>query len=255
MKRIDSILTVLLVLFLLWIIGGGLFLILKKPSESTSLINERSMTKVSIPNPVVNLGMVSSGDLVSAMFFIYNIGRDTLFIEHVQPDCSCTNYYLGADVLLPKDSTSLVINVSTEGKIGAQSINTVVSTNTEERFHIIKILFDVAGTEAIDVNQVSFVVDTINVGYVLLGKEYTIKQYMRNETSEDILLMGTSTSSRCMELSKYPNVVCPGISDPIEILFKPDVIGEIERRITLEIMKDQKVQHLSFLVVGRCVDT
>lgn len=255
MKKFDKYLTIVLSALLLWIVVGGLYLLLDRDDTDLFITADgRINTTISIPNNIINLGVVSQGSLISSTFFIYNSGNDTLYLDHIQPDCSCTNYYMGTNVVPPHDSTSLVLFITTEGKIGPQQINTVVSANTDDRHYIVKLLFEVSGFNPQAEQDVGFVTDTIYIGHVLLGKEYLIKQYIRNNSNKDIQLVDFYTSCRCVSFTDHPTTVKPGISDPILLSIKPDASGEFSRKVTIGINKDGSIQHLSFYIDGNCID-
>lgn len=227
-----------------------MILIVNRALSPTTMPTDRAKTALVIPHNVVNLGSLARGAVASAVFYIKNVGADTLFIDGITPDCTCTQYFLGTFIVPPQDSTSLVLYITTDGKIGPQEINALVSANTEDRHYIVKVLFEVDGMNVGSDQRVSFVMDTINVGSVRIGHDYSIKQYIRNSTLENIPLVETYTSCRCLSFSQYPSLLQVGLSAPISLSFTPEEAGYFERRATVGISLNGKVQHVSFILMG-----
>ncbi|MBR1473433.1 MAG: DUF1573 domain-containing protein [Paludibacteraceae bacterium] len=148
-KVTSTLLTIISVLAALWII----FVLLYNNTINKGVRNvqqedheteiEYPLTSIEIPNKTQQLGEIERGDTISASFMIRNTGSEMLIIESVHPDCSCTNYELLQNQILSGEETKLTLTIETERKYGHQQINAVIDCNSEEGFHIIKVLFDV----------------------------------------------------------------------------------------------------------------
>ena len=109
-----------------------------KKSKNESLIN------VKIIKPVIDLGSVPSDTVVSVDFAIINIGRTTLKVDFVNPDCMCTEYKYSKKPILPGDTLLLTLKVNTKNKIGEQSLITIIKLNTKEELYKIMLNMNVA---------------------------------------------------------------------------------------------------------------
>ncbi|MBQ1649054.1 MAG: DUF1573 domain-containing protein [Bacteroidales bacterium] len=148
-KVTSTLLTIISVLAALWII----FVLLYNNTINKGVRNvqqedheteiEYPLTSIEIPNKTQRLGEIERGDTISVPFMICNTGPELLIIESVHPDCSCTNYELMQNQIPSGEETKLILTIETERKYGHQQINAVIECNSEEGFHVIKVLFDV----------------------------------------------------------------------------------------------------------------
>ena len=76
------------------------------------------LTEVRIKNKVVKLNAVRTGEKVTARYVLYNTGNNPLFIEYVNPDCSCTGYEVSDSITFPGDSLQIMLKFDTTGKAG-----------------------------------------------------------------------------------------------------------------------------------------
>ena len=104
---------------------------------------EHPITRVEIPENTLQLGKVIRGDTLFVSFMIYNTGAETLYIDRVHPDCTCTNYNLNQKEVPAGGQTALSLTIETTHKYGPQRVKAVIDCNSEEGFHILKVHFDV----------------------------------------------------------------------------------------------------------------
>lgn len=88
------------------------------------------LTNLRIKNKIIKLDGIKEGVLTNARYIIYNTGSNPLFIEYVNPDCSCTGYEVSDSITYPGDSLEIVLKFNSAGKIGANFMNAVVKANT-----------------------------------------------------------------------------------------------------------------------------
>lgn len=89
-----------------------------------------ALTDLRIKDKIIRLNAVKAGEKVNARYVLYNTGKRPLFIEYVNPDCSCTGYEVSDSVTYPGDSLEIVLKFNSKGKAGANFMNTVVKANT-----------------------------------------------------------------------------------------------------------------------------
>ncbi len=101
------------------------------------------LTEVRIKNKVVNLNAVRTGEKVTARYVLYNTGNNPLFIEYVNPDCSCTGYEVSDSITFPGDSLQIMLKFDTTGKAGINFMSAVVKANTSTALYKLSFVVDV----------------------------------------------------------------------------------------------------------------
>jgi hypothetical protein len=91
----------------------------------------------------IDFGDVSKDTLLTGKFILRNSGTDTLIINNVQPDCSCTSSHLSKHKIPPKDTASIVLSVSTRDKNGKITLYSTVSTNTETKLFSLRLVANI----------------------------------------------------------------------------------------------------------------
>ncbi len=69
----------------------------------------------------------------TVVYFYYklvNIGSNDLKIGYINSDCSCTECYAEDSIVMPKDTTTIVMKFDTKNKLGFYKLNTVIKLNT-----------------------------------------------------------------------------------------------------------------------------
>lgn len=82
---------------------------------------------------------VKTDTILQYTFILKNTGNDTLFIESINPNCLCTNYYLSKKVIMQQDTAKIILTIDTKNKIGFYEINTIVTANTPKKYYLLKI--------------------------------------------------------------------------------------------------------------------
>ena len=87
---------------------------------------------------IIDLGNLSNDTTIQATFYVRNVGLEKLIIKGIDMECSCTSYELENKMVLPGDSTKLMIKYNTTGKApGFQRSAIIVESNTEKEFNTI----------------------------------------------------------------------------------------------------------------------
>ncbi|HRW62313.1 MAG TPA: DUF1573 domain-containing protein [Bacteroidales bacterium] len=86
-------------------------------------------------NKYKNFGKVNPDTLLTARFEFINIGDNPLIIYGVNPDCSCTDYYVSEDTIYSGEEAFIDLILNTKGKYGKQHIYAVVKANTDAKLY------------------------------------------------------------------------------------------------------------------------
>lgn len=111
--------------------------------DNSQLVHKQNNAFIRFVQNTIDLGYVPSDTTLTATFQFQNIGTDTLFIEFINPDCSCTDYTLSDSIVAPNGNGSIQLTISTKNKCGEQAIFTTISSSTKDRFNLLKIFFNV----------------------------------------------------------------------------------------------------------------
>lgn len=94
-------------------------------------------------NRRVDVGKAKKDSSVTGKYYFTNTGKKKLVIDYVNPDCSCTGFYLSKKELEPGDSSCLTLKMSTKNKQGEIQINATISANTPTHFYKVILLAEV----------------------------------------------------------------------------------------------------------------
>ncbi|MDP3442653.1 MAG: DUF1573 domain-containing protein [Ignavibacteria bacterium] len=102
----------------------------KESNEEVKLLPElRFFQKVS------DFGSVPKDTILMARYYFMNSGNDTLYIENISPDCTCTSYHLSKNNILPNDTAFIELEFNTEHKYGEEKVYAVVEANTISKMY------------------------------------------------------------------------------------------------------------------------
>jgi hypothetical protein len=82
---------------------------------------------------------------LTARYPFVNIGSKLLTISEINPDCTCTGYYLSKKTIHPGDSAYILLKYSTRGKFGESKVYATVSANTRTRLYSLEVVANVIG--------------------------------------------------------------------------------------------------------------
>jgi hypothetical protein len=91
-----------------------------------------------------NLGTVPSDTIVSAKFYFINVGNETVNIEYINPDCTCTSYFLSSKNVLPSDTAYVEFTLNTKGKAGKQELHSVMKVDTYTQMYDFLLILNVS---------------------------------------------------------------------------------------------------------------
>lgn len=98
-------------------------------------ISKEGLSEMKFINKRFDFGDVSNDTLLIADFNFVNIGNNDLIIKYVNPDCTCTGFFLSNDTICPGDTAIIQLQLNTEDKHGFVKIYSTVRANTLTRFY------------------------------------------------------------------------------------------------------------------------
>ena len=248
MSRLQKVLMGVILLLIIWI--AVILVIRNQRSDSAEKHVDIQMTQMSLSSEVIDFGVIELDTMIQAEFIITNDGDKPLYISDVNPDCSCTQFFLDEKVILPKDSTVLRLYVNTSDKFGPQQVNTLLTTNTEEKFHLLKVTYD-RKYPSYKNNCLSLGSGVIDIGKVSLNNTLTISQFIYNYY-DTALTLEIESSSPCMAIEAGTFAVSPNVSNELSIVFRPDEPGDFVNTVTIH--NDKEGIDLKFDITGIVVE-
>lgn len=161
---------------------------------------------------------------------IKNIGNDTLKIVNVQPTCGCTYAPLSKNLLLPGESTDLVITLSISNFEGPISKHIRIYSNDPKHS-----LMDVELKANIE--REVFVSPSNMVSFTDLRVGQTGKQFLNitNKTGKNVKIFIASISPSEVQVKiKDGTIIKPGDVYPLELSITPQQEGILKGRILLQ---------------------
>ena len=144
-KKTETALYIISSVSILWILVSSLLYFRSSTRTAPEYRQEQLAPKtiIDIPDDLQGLGTIKKGEQVRVVFHLDNIGTNVLYIEDVNPDCTCTDYTLSRSVIPPNEDAVLTLTIDTKNKYGDNQIHAVLTCNTEEKHHFVKVYFDV----------------------------------------------------------------------------------------------------------------
>lgn len=93
------------------------------------------MSQVRFSKKIIDFDTVPDDTVLKAKFMLYNVGSHPLKIKSVNPDCTCTDYFLSKDSVNSGDSILLMLIYNTKNKLGEQELYTILKMNTPEKMY------------------------------------------------------------------------------------------------------------------------
>ncbi|GEM_PF-4665700 len=238
---------------IVWIVGSiAVFLYFRLGAKSVEYVPQQRNTTATILNQHIDLGNVSDHELISAKFIVRNDGLDTLYVDGINPDCNCTQFILGKNPIPPKDSSVLSLYVNTQNKVGKNTIHTILSANTEERYYDLTMTFYV-NLDQLEGDELFIGCNPFSVGDVALGHTVKIRQFVYNKQSSPIDILQVRTSCSCLKVEDYPNRILSGECKEICLCLTTEVVGPFEKTVILTYLCNGEEKKEYFKVAGNSV--
>jgi hypothetical protein len=106
--------------------------------------NER---RLKILNRVVNLGDIKDDTIITARFYFVNVGTKGVTIYSVNPDCTCTGYFVSKEVVSPSDTVYVELKFDTKDKGGPYKLCAVMETDTYAKMYKFTMIVNIVGKD------------------------------------------------------------------------------------------------------------
>lgn len=106
-----------------------------KPKSSKIDNKSFPLAEIKFENRAIDFGNVSNDTTLVGLYKFTNPSNDTLRIDYVNPDCTCTRYEVSNYKIAPGASGVITLIFSTKAKVMEQALYAIVHTNTKEKFH------------------------------------------------------------------------------------------------------------------------
>ena len=118
MKRLNSIWIWLVLIGCVW---GFYFFWKQTPTKNPCVPHEKHrkeqpLTELKIKEKVIKLKSVKAGEIATANYILYNIGKNPLVIDYVNPDCNCTSCEISDSITAPGDSMQITLKFNLKEK-------------------------------------------------------------------------------------------------------------------------------------------
>ena len=238
---IKAFLIVITILALLWIIA-----LLKIVNRNVSFKMEpqvclgKTLTSMNIIDTVTNIH-INQGDTLNIMYYLINTGRDSLFVNTVNPDCSCTDYVINANKSAPGDTIKLELIVDTSNKYGYNLIRVVLGTNTKEEMDMIRLPFCVESECEFQATSDSLVAKRhFKFRKLQVGKEKEVNSFITNNTSDD-LYIDMMTSCDCIDVRPRRLRVKAGSRSDYKLIIKPRIEGPYSEHVLMRVIETGQI--------------
>lgn len=95
---------------------------------SSFCLSQNVPTKgLSFQKNIIDYGKVSNDTTLAAKFIMKNTTSEKITINYVNPECTCTSYYVSKYEVQPNDTASVVLTINTAGKFGKEKIYAIVN--------------------------------------------------------------------------------------------------------------------------------
>ena len=252
MSRNRLFILIIAVLIVWIVVGVAACLYFRHNAIRVKTVQLHRNTTATILNRHIDLGNVSDHELISAQFVVVNDGLDTLYIDGVNPDCNCTQFILGKNQVPPKDSSVLSLYVNTQNKVGQNTIHTILSANTEERYYDLTMTFNI-NVDSLEGDNLYIGCNPFSVGNVASGHPVKIRQFVYNKQSSPIDMLQVRTSCSCLKVEDYPNRILAGECKEICLSLTTEVAGPFEKTVILTYLCNGEEKKAYFKVAGDSV--
>jgi len=112
--------------------------------QSVSLVTaDSSYAEMQFDSEIFDFGKSTKGEDLIHTFTFKNTGTDTLIVESVDVECNCTKTELSKNILLPGESATIGVVLSTESFNGLTVKKIIIKSNTKKGFKEISLTTEV----------------------------------------------------------------------------------------------------------------
>ena len=135
-----------LVLYIVLVILAWSFVLLKKIYVN---INDRientfsKLTDAKFLDKIIVMDSIPNDTIICFQYGLVNIGTNNLIIEDLNPSCSCSECYALDSIVLPNDTTQILMYINMKEKVGLNKVNTIVTLNTKTELYKLSAIFSI----------------------------------------------------------------------------------------------------------------
>ncbi|MHC1737554.1 MAG: DUF1573 domain-containing protein [Ignavibacteriaceae bacterium] len=207
--------------------------------------------QISAQQPTFDFGDVHTGEIVKHKFTIVNNGTDLLKISQVVSSCGCTAVQPEKNELKPSESTTILAEFNTVGRLGPQiKYITVISNDpaTPQLQLLLKGNVTDIKKDTVTPPKIKFESTQHDFGKIKEGKisQYTFK--FTNLGKETLVVSNVQTSCGCTAAVVQGKELKPAESGSIQIEF--DSTGRLGRNSkTIVVMSNDPVNPVTTLTI------
>lgn len=135
-----------LVLYIVLVILAWSFVLLKKIYVNTKDRNENTISKLTdakFLDKIIVMDSIPNDTIICFQYGLVNIGTNNLIIEDLNPSCSCSECYALDSIVLPNDTTQILMYINMKEKVGLNKVNTIVTLNTKTELYKLSAIFSI----------------------------------------------------------------------------------------------------------------
>ena len=87
----------------------------------------RTEQELSFQQKSVDFGRVPNDTILYVKYVMENVSNKDVRINYVNPECSCTDYWISKNIVSPKDTASIILKIDTTNKYGKEKLYTIVN--------------------------------------------------------------------------------------------------------------------------------
>ena len=135
-----------LVLYIVLVILAWSFVLLKKIYVNTKDRNENTISKLTdakFLDKIIVMDSIPNDTIICFQYGLVNIGTNNLIIEDLNPSCSCSECYALDSIVLPNDTTQILMYINMKEKVGLNKVNTIVTLNKKTELYKLSAIFSI----------------------------------------------------------------------------------------------------------------
>lgn len=105
------------------------------------------LSKIEFSSTNFDFGKIAEGEIVERTYTFTNIGEHDVWLREVKPSCGCTTPEFTKDAIKPGKQGKITVKFDSKGRIGNQSKQITVITNTEPASTILRFTAQVLGNK------------------------------------------------------------------------------------------------------------
>ena len=106
-----------------------------KDSSKNKLSDVQKSTDLQFLEKKIDFGSAPQDTILFARFHFINTGNNNLYIKSVDPDCTCTGYYINKNGIPPGDTAYIQLEYNTKNKYDDQKVYAIVEANTNIKMY------------------------------------------------------------------------------------------------------------------------